>query len=422
MLAVTETEVYIHIPFCARKCAYCDFLSAPADSAEQRQYVDMLLEEIRGTWLSVPVCTVFIGGGTPSVLPAEWIAEILGVLRECYTVREDAEITIEANPGTVDAEKLRLYREAGINRISFGCQSFRDGELRLLGRIHTREDILKSVALAREAGFTNINLDLISGIPGQTLEDWEDDLRQAAALEPEHISAYSLILEEGTPLYERYNGSEENGPPLPDEETERRMYDRTREVLAEYGFRRYEISNYAKEGRTCRHNIGYWTGVPYAGFGLGAASFLPSSIVQYGWETNEEDAYRDEMMAYDDGMTGYADELPEEGAEESGEPKWLRYSNTDRMLAYSAGVYEHVGLQVLKQKDLEAEFMILGLRMTDGVEDAEFERRFGRPLDLIYGRILEKYEKQGLLIRKDGRTRLSERGLSVSNPIMADFL
>ena len=403
-----KTELYIHIPFCKRKCAYCDFLSFPACADVQRQYVDALLEEIRQprtdeiqharTAGSVP--TIFIGGGTPSVLPAAWIAEILDTVHTCFSVEAGAEITIEANPGSVDAEKLQVWRQAGINRISFGGQSFQEEELKLLGRIHSAAQIGESVTMAREAGFANINLDLMSGLPGQTSEAWEDTLHQAIALKPEHISAYSLIIEEGTPFYEHYGVSaEESGktagsmpegsrtwPPLPDEDTERRMYERTGKILAEAGFRQYEISNYAKEGFACRHNIGYWTGVPYIGFGLGAAGFLP----RHTPETGQDD--------------------------------WIRYKNTEQLPAYLVGILEPAEYQVLTQKDLEAECMILGLRMTDGVEEAAFVRRFGHAIDTSYGDILRRYEQMGLLIRENGRIRLSAEGVSVSNTVMADFL
>lgn len=412
-----KTELYIHLPFCKKKCAYCDFLSFPAHREVQRQYVDALLEEIRQTqtdeiWQTredeirqaqteVSVPTIFIGGGTPSVLPAAWIAEILDTVHACFSVEADAEITIEANPGSVDAEKLQVWRQAGINRISFGGQSFQEEELQLLGRIHSAAQIRESVALAREAGFANINLDLMSGLPGQTLEAWEDTLHQAIALKPEHISAYSLIIEEGTPFYEHYGEpAEENGntagksmpdsgrtwPPLPDEDTERRMYERTGEILAEAGFRQYEISNYAKEGFACRHNIGYWTGVPYIGFGLGAAGFLPRHTP------------------------------------ETGQDGWIRYKNTEQLPAYLAGSREPAEYQILTQKDLEAECMILGLRMTDGVEEAAFVRRFGHAIDTSYGDTLRRYEQMGLLIRENGRIRLSAEGVSVSNTVMADFL
>ncbi len=423
-------EIYIHLPFCVQKCRYCDFLSFPAEEERQRVYIDALLQEIRRTAERTGSCedgdpvkpvSVFLGGGTPSLLPAEWIGEILEELRSCFPVSADAEITIEANPGTVDTGKLQMYRSAGINRISFGCQSFQEQELKLLGRIHTVREIRESVRLAREAGFDNINMDLMSGLPGQDLKSWEETLHQAVVLEPEHISAYSLIIEEGTPFFTQYGekdnrcsefaakdkaGTEENGfPALPDEETERRMYERTAEILAEAGFRQYEISNYAREGYACRHNLGYWTGIPYFGFGLGASGYLPQS-----WFSR--------MQA---GNTGSEEKEPLN--EESGTAqRWVRYRNTCDFIRYTDGISEYDEVQVLDQKDLQAEFMILGLRLTEGVEDAGFRRRFGCSLDTVYGEILKKYSGMGFLVRKDGRTYLSRKGISVSNTVLADFL
>ena len=388
-----KTEIYIHIPFCVRKCAYCDFLSFPAAENMQKQYLDALLQEIRDGFGRIPdigsVCcrpeekneasSIFIGGGTPSVLPAEGIEEILKAVRHVFFVGKNAEITIEVNPGTVDPEKLQRYQQAGISRISIGCQSFQNAELQTLGRIHTREDILQCAAMARRAGFQNLNIDLMSGIPGQTLASWEDTLHQAVHLEPEHISAYSLILEEGTPFFERYGCG--GGDDLPDEETERRMYERTGEILSAAGYRQYEISNYARKGYACRHNLGYWTGVPYMGFGLGAAGYLPA-----------------------------------EGS------RYFRYTHTRDLQTYLKNPFTYQEAQMLNKEGQEAEFMILGLRMTDGVEEEEFGRRFGEPAEAVYGQVLDKYERLGLLIREDGHIRLSRAGISVSNPILADFL
>lgn len=275
-----ELELYIHIPFCIQKCRYCDFLSGPADDASKYRYTKALIREIE----SLPegresiITTVFFGGGTPSVLPGEWTARILETLKKRFSFAADAEITTEANPGTVDKEKLRIWRESGINRISFGCQSSFHEELQMLGRIHTWEDFLESYALARESGFDNINIDLMSGLPGQKLKTWETTLHRAAELKPEHISAYSLIVEEGTPFASM-------NLDLPDEDTERMMYSRTREILAGYGYGRYEISNYALQGRECRHNIGYWIRTPYIGLGLGASSCseVPALPIQRIW-------------------------------------------------------------------------------------------------------------------------------------------
>ena len=481
-----QFEIYVHLPFCIKKCSYCDFLSFPAEKEQQRLYVDALLREIRRTGERITaskntryaatrseglcnisynaarilcseselkssqqeVSSVFFGGGTPSVLPAEWISEILGELRRQFLIGADAEITIETNPGTVDAGKLQMYRAVGINRISFGCQSFQDEELKLLGRIHTVREIKESVQLAREAGFANINLDLMSGLPGQTLSSWEDTLRQAIALQPEHISAYSLIIEEETPFFALY-GEEDEQPvradaggreaaqhvgtecggrsnlPLPDEESERRMYERTGEILTEAGYRQYEISNYAKEGYVCRHNLGYWTGVPYIGFGLGASGYLPYScfdsiqgnkdgrqLLSMGAEPDSSDNQTDPAEAQAGGHFSGA----------YGKLQWLRYRNTCNIQEYINSTGEFDEFQQLDTNDLQAEFMILGLRLTEGVEDAEFERRFGCTLDSVYGTVLDTYTRLGFLVREKGMTRFSPKGVSVSNTILAEFL
>ena len=290
MYEAEKVEIYIHIPFCERKCAYCDFLSFHASAAEQKEYVEALKEEMRQTWCDLPVSTVFIGGGTPSAISYGYIEEILGTLRECYDVMPGAEITLEANPGTVSAEKLSAYRGAGVNRLSFGCQSFHDDELAVLSRIHTKDDILKSFHMARESGFDNINLDLMYALPGQSIASWKDTLKQALALGPEHISAYSLMIEDGTPFSERYGGP--GGDMLPDEDAERAMAHLAADMTSEHGFRQYEISNYAREGYESRHNTGYWTGVPYIGLGLGASSYLPETLAADSMEESEEEIWR----------------------------------------------------------------------------------------------------------------------------------
>lgn len=272
-----ELELYIHIPFCAKKCAYCDFLSGPADEQTVADYVTALRKEIESYKESAKnyeVTTVFFGGGTPSLLSGEQMAELMNAIKDTFMLKEEAEITMEANPGTVTESNLSAYKEAGINRISFGLQSVKDEELRMLGRIHTFEEFLESYDMARKAGFHNINVDLISAIPGQTLTSWEETLRTVIELQPEHISAYSLIVEEGTTFAKLYGEGCEKEELLPDEDEERRIYERTEEMLKEAGYHRYEISNYAKDGYECRHNLGYWERKEYLGLGLGASSLL----------------------------------------------------------------------------------------------------------------------------------------------------
>lgn len=372
-------ELYVHIPFCIKKCAYCDFLSGPAGREEQKAYFHALLEEIRnlpdffGEQDTHEVVSVFIGGGTPSTVDEHWIGEILDHLKKKFRISPDAEVTIEANPGTLTREKLDCYISHGVNRLSLGLQSPREAELRMLGRIHTYEQFLESYTMARTAGFSNINVDLMFAIPEQTREGWIQNLRTAAELRPEHISAYSLIIEEGTPFYERELV-------LPDEDTEYLMYEDTADVLAQYGYRQYEISNYAMEGYRCRHNLGYWKRTEYLGIGLGAASLYDG--VRF---SNTRD-----MKEY---------------LQKSKSPQDIRKDRTK--------------LTVREQME---EFMFLGLRMTEGIREDDFEEQFGITLSQVYGTILDKYEKMGFLEQSGGYWRFTRPGIHVSNSILADFI
>lgn len=384
-----ELELYIHIPFCARKCAYCDFLSFAAPERLWRDYINQLIEEIYGQstcFRDRVVTTIFLGGGTPSILPAELIGQIFAALQECFVIDENAEITIEANPGTLTMEKLELYRQSGINRLSLGLQSADDQELRLLGRIHTYDDFLKSYQRARQAGFDNINVDLMSALPGQDVQSWKSTLRKVMMLRPEHISAYSLIIEEGTPFYEQY-GEAEGGsarnpwPPLPDEDTDRAMYHLTKEMMEAHGYERYEISNYARPGYECRHNIGYWTGADYLGLGLGASSYI----------------------------SGY------------------RYQNVSEMAEYLSLKLTEPGaaardIQELTLQDRMEEFMFLGLRMMKGVSGSEFLERFGQNMWNVYGKALKKLREQKLIEVETPWVRLTEFGTDVSNLVFQEFL
>lgn len=368
-------ELYVHIPFCIRKCDYCDFLSFPSTEEQQYRYMEALKKEIlgAGAYPDRRVVSVFFGGGTPSVPKAELLAEVLGLLRQTFLFDEDAEITLEANPGTLSEEKLRIYREAGFNRLSLGCQSVHDRELRQLGRIHTFREFVESFSLARGCGFSNINVDLMSGLPGQSLESYEESLRTVAELGPEHLSAYSLIVEPGTPFASRELD-------LPEEETERKMYERTGEILGEYGYTQYEISNYAKPGRECRHNIGYWKRTDYLGFGPGAASLMENR----------------------------------------------RFSNTSDMKTYLSDSRQpekiRENMEILSEQDCMEEFMFLGLRMNEGISEKEFHRQFGKTVDEVYRPVLKKYRNLDLLWRAGGRIGLTAQGISVSNTVMADFL
>ena len=372
-------ELYLHMPFCVRKCAYCDFLSFPTDQETQNLYTRRLREDIDAMgkkYGDIPVDTIFIGGGTPSVPDSALIVGIMERVRKAFHVAEGAEISMEANPGTVTREKLTDYRRAGINRLSFGLQSANDRELKLLGRIHTWAEFLESFHLARECGFTNINIDLMSALPGQTRESWKDTLKRVTDLNPEHISAYSLIIEDGTPFGEKY-GSEEGRKLLPDEDSEREMYHETKRFLRDCGYERYEISNYAKPGRACRHNIGYWTGLPYLGLGLGASSYMDGC-----------------RFAVNSDMKQYLEEKP--------------------------GMFTDV--EKLTKKDMEEEFFYVGLRMTAGVSLPEFERRFGVSAKDVYPGLMEMFVEEKAAVFQGDRFVLTGYGLDVSNYIMARFL
>ncbi len=377
-------ELYIHIPFCVRKCLYCDFLSRPAGALIQRGYVDQLLLEIEresGYYQGYGVTSVYIGGGTPSVLKAEDIRDILDEVRGCFLVEPDAEITMEMNPGTANLDKLKAYRECGVNRVSLGLQSADDRELKTLGRIHTFDDFLKTYQRVRTAGFKNVNIDLMSSLPGQTLASWKNTLRKVVMLKPEHISAYSLMIEEGTPFYEMYHDHPEL---LPSEDEDREMYYAARDILREYGFERYEISNYALPGYACRHNIGYWTGVEYLGLGLGASSYIQ------GFRFRNEadlDAYQKINMRADD-----------------------------------ADWRIHQDITELSEKDMIEEFMILGLRMMKGVSGSEFLDRFGLNMWNVYSDVLPKLVENKLIEVASPYIRLTEFGIDVSNYVLSEFL
>ena len=367
-----ELEIYIHIPFCVQKCAYCDFLSAPADEAVRERYIDALKEEIRqqkSFGSEYKVISIFIGGGTPSILEGAQIAEILKEIRNYFAVEADAEITIECNPGTLSEDKLSCYKKSGINRLSLGLQSADNQELKLLGRIHTYEEFLESFSLARKVGFGNLNVDLMSALPGQTKESWQETLRQVIALNPEHISAYSLIIEEGTPFYERYKPGGREEYLLPDEDMERQMYYDTRDILGAAGYERYEISNYAKPGFECRHNLGYWERREYLGLGLGASSLI----------------------------------------------KGIRYQNHKKLSAYLRGDYTHEEVQKLTRKEEQEETMFLGLRKAEGILLTE-------ELLEVYKETLQRLQQKGLLLWEGGRVRLTDLGIDVSNYALAEFL
>lgn len=375
-----DLGLYIHIPFCVKKCAYCDFLSWKGSDEEREAYVQALEKEISSYSefaKDYRVSTVFFGGGTPSVLEGEQTERILKKIRDTFRVEKDAEITLEMNPGTAQKEKLLLYRELGINRLSIGLQSVKNENLKLLGRIHTYGDFLDSYRMAREAGFDNISADLISSLPGQTLEEWKEELEILQETPLEHISVYQLIIEKGTEFYEKYGEHEEL---LPDEETSREIYLWTGKYLKEHGFEQYEISNYARPSRKSRHNLRYWERKDYLGLGLGAASMVHNIRMS---NTRDWEKY----------------------IEGSQNPKRLREE-----------------VEFLEEPRQMEEFMFLGLRKTEGVSRKEFRRTFGRDLDMVYEKALQKHLENGMLEASKDRIRLSQAGILVSNQVLSDFI
>lgn len=391
MKHVNSMMLYVHIPFCVKKCGYCDFLSFPGSCKEERtSYVEALLREIESyapmKEKFPSVSSVFIGGGTPSILEGEDMIRIIGGIRGVFTVEEEAEITCECNPGTVTLEKAKAFREAGINRISVGVQSFDNELLKKLGRIHDRSQALRAMEIFREAGFENISLDLMMGLPEQSTSKYLDSIREAASLGVSHISAYSLILEEGTPFYEKMDELA-----LPEEDEEREMYTAGRDLLEDLGYERYEISNYARKGAESRHNCGYWVRRPYLGLGLGSSSMLPGILSETGEEFSD-----------------------------------VRFKNTADLSAYLEHSAHHLKIreeiEIIGEDEKMSETMILGLRMTKGVSLNEFRELYGKELREVYAETIEKHLKNGLLKIEDECIRLTDKGFDLANVVMADFL
>lgn len=420
-------SIYIHIPFCVKKCQYCDFLSAPADSRAQEVYLRALKQEIReqaARYREYEVQTVFIGGGTPTAVPCENLCEVLKTVFSFYRMNPHAEISMEANPGTVTKEALLSYRKAGINRISIGLQSADDVELKLLGRIHTYRDFQQTYRWAQEAGFTNINLDIMSALPGQSVENYKKTLETVLSLKPQHISAYSLIVEEGTPFYEKYGqeseklqATGEKQPDLPSEEEEREMYALTEKLLATAGYHRYEISNYALSGRECRHNLVYWKRGNYVGFGLGAASMVENVRFENIREMQE---YLAEYADMPDAEPVFAEVAQGDKQALSNEQEFSLREDTHSENEQELSIRENVHL--LSPQEQMEETMFLGLRLTEGVSKAEFHRQFGVSMEQIYGEVIRKNTAKGLLIDEAGYVCLTREGMDLSNYVMAQFL
>ena len=371
--------IYVHIPFCRAKCSYCAFVSQVCDPSVQHSYVAALCREITaaGGDFSVPADTVFFGGGTPTLLPAVDLTRILQAIRETFSVVDDAEISLEANPGPVDVAALKALRQAGFNRLSLGVQSFDDQVLRGIGRIHRAAEAVQAVGMARSAGFENISMDLMFGLPRQSVDSWRETLTRAVSLEPDHISAYGLKLEEETPLAARVASGQ---VALPAEGDEEAMYDWLNEFLPQQGLARYEISNYARPGRECRHNLKYWRYRPYRGFGVAAHSF--------------------------DGTA--------------------RFANTEELSRYiarmAAGESAEEFRETLADPDRMAEYVFLALRTTAGLSAPDFEVRFQRSFADYYAVAIAELKKSGLLTNEKEQWRLTEKGLKLSNRAFVKFL
>lgn len=387
--------LYVHVPFCLRKCDYCAFYSLPEPGwGLISAYLQGLAGEAELCCQDAPdgVSSLFIGGGTPTVLSEEGLSKLLGILTRSFRPDENCEQSVEANPGTLNREKLRILRQAGINRLSLGAQSFSDLLLKSLGRIHRAGEIREGVRLARDAGFSNLNLDLMFGLPGQSLGLWQETLAEAVALAPEHLSLYALTPEEGTPLARRYSDGTacapsaplppRSLPPLPDDEQQAEMYDWAVEYLAARGYLRYEVSNFALPDRECRHNSAVWRGRDYLGLGPGAVSTLR------GVRRRNLESVRD-----------YAEHL-----------------------AQGRNPWEPTGVEVLSAQELRSERLILGLRLREGVCLSAFRRDFGVDLRDIYGEVLARYLRMGVLILGEDSLRLKPAYTFVANAVLKDFV
>ena len=403
-----ELELYIHIPFCVKKCNYCDFLSFPADESTQETYVKALKKEIAFYGAQYPdrvITTVYIGGGTPSWLTENHMAAILSQVFTSFSVEADAEISIECNPGTITDHKFSVYKQSGINRLSIGLQSPHNEELKVLGRIHNFEQFLKTYEMARNHGFSNINIDMMYALPGQTAEKIFENLQQVLRLRAEHISAYSLMIEKGTPFYDLYKFDvvkQQAGmttDALPEEDEVYRITKVTEQVLKEAGYVQYEVSNFALPGFVCRHNIGYWKRADYLGVGLGAASLIDN--IRYS-NTREIYTYFKEIENLRAGFW----------QQESGEGRERKLPATNL----------HASVEPVERKAQMEETMFLGLRMTEGIYRTEFEQNFGIPVEAVYGGVLQHLQEEGLLLKREGRIYLTERGQDLSNYVLAQFL
>ncbi len=386
-MVLMSFSLYVHIPYCQAKCPYCDFNSYAASAWPEDDYTRALIGEIERRGAQAPfggemLRTIFFGGGTPSLFAPESIGRILDAANRRFGIERDAEITLEANPGTVDSAKLAGIRAAGVNRLSFGAQSFNDPTLKFLGRIHNAEDTRIAARLAHHAGFTRLNLDLIFAVPGQTIADVKNDIAEAAALEPDHISAYNLTFEEGTAFFAEMKRGRIT-PLLSDEQAA--MYSLVREEIPRRGYPMYEISNYARPGSEARHNLTYWRAQSYLGAGAGAHGFA--------------------LGQNDYGRRWWNERAP---------GKYIESALRD-------GVAE-AGAETIDAATGASEFVFLNLRLRAGFRLADFRARFGRGFDEIFGARAARLFEGGLLERADGNIRLTDRGLELADSIFAEFV
>lgn len=371
-----KLSLYIHIPFCKQKCFYCDFPSYASIDYLREDYVKALCKEIEGKAINYKIKSIFIGGGTPSYLETKEIAKLLKTISK-LDLEEGLEFTMECNPGALAEEKLKTMIDGGVNRISMGLQAVQNSLLKDIGRIHTFKEFTGNFNLARKVGFKNINVDLMFGLPNQSFDEWKESLEIIASLNPEHISAYSLIVEEGTAFYKLW---EKNKLILPSEEDERRMYSETKEILKAKGYHQYEISNYSKEGYECYHNKVYWKSMNYLGLGSASTSFIDGKRIK-----NIEN-----VKAYIDGIMDDKSIVLEENENS-------------------------------KEDNIE-EFVFMGLRMIEGISKEEFKKRFKLDIYEIYNKEIKKNIENGLLLDVDDRLKLTEKGIEFSNLVMSDFI
>ena len=373
-----ELGIYVHIPFCKQKCSYCDFISYCDKNDLIEKYIKALKQEIKNSSVNeYEISTIYIGGGTPSYIESKYISEILKTIKQKYNISRNVEITIEVNPGTATKEKLRDYVEAGINRISIGLQSCNNNLLKMIGRIHTYEEFLSTYKLAREVGFKNINVDLMIGLPNQTLDDVKKSLEEISKLNPEHISVYSLIVEEGTPIEKKIADEQLK---LPNEELEREEYWEVKKSLESLGYKHYEISNFAKTGYESKHNLNCWEQKEYLGFGAAAHSYM----------------------------------------------KKTRYSNTENIEKYINQEMQskqlHIVHEVQKEEEQKKEYMLLGLRKIDGVQISSFKNKFGCNPIMEFKNELNKLTQEGLIKIDLDQIKLTEKGIDLANIVWEEFI